>query len=113
MLPMCYLIWLHFFPGSTRPNEFGGSFAGDDLNTMSLREPNGVAGGIAAPGSHTTGHAGPRPAVPGSPDGQSSHSFSATMIAAQGSAPTALCLHIEAHWPGASESDRWAIDSTH
>jgi hypothetical protein len=31
--------------------------------------PNRVAGGVAAPGSHTTGHAGPRPAVPGSPDG--------------------------------------------
>ncbi len=30
---------------------------------------NRVGGGIAAPASHTTGHAGPRPAVPGSPDG--------------------------------------------
>jgi hypothetical protein len=23
-------------------------------------------------------------------------------------ARSALCLHIEAHWPGASESERWA-----
>jgi hypothetical protein len=30
---------------------------------------NRVGGGIAPPASHTTGHAGPRPAVPGSPDG--------------------------------------------
>ena len=30
---------------------------------------NRVAGGIAAPGSHTTVHAGPRTAVLGSPDG--------------------------------------------
>ena len=29
----------------------------------------GSAGGIAPPASHTTGHAGPSPAVPGSPDG--------------------------------------------
>jgi hypothetical protein len=32
-------------------------------------QPNRVGGGIAPPASHTTGHAGPRPAVPGSPDG--------------------------------------------
>src|ERR1017187_3038555 len=48
--------------------------------------PNRVGGGISPPASHTTGHAGPRPAVPGSPNGLSSHSFSATMIAAQCSA---------------------------
>ena len=30
---------------------------------------NRVAGGIAPPGSHTTGHAGPRPAVPDRPEG--------------------------------------------
>ena len=30
---------------------------------------NRVGGGISPPASHTTGHAGPRPAVPGSPDG--------------------------------------------
>jgi hypothetical protein len=34
--------------------------------------PNRVAGEIALPGSHTTGHAGPRPAVPDSPEGQCS-----------------------------------------
>ena len=33
------------------------------------RTPNRVGGGISPPASHTTGHAGPRPAVPGSPDG--------------------------------------------
>jgi hypothetical protein len=33
------------------------------------RWPNRVAGWISPPGSHTTGHAGPRPAVPGIPDG--------------------------------------------
>src|SRR5450759_3728350 len=47
---------------------------------------NRVGGGISPPASHTTGHAGPRPAVPGSPNGLSSHSFSATVIAAQCSA---------------------------
>jgi len=30
---------------------------------------NRVAGGIAPPGSNTTGHAGPRPAVPDRPEG--------------------------------------------
>jgi hypothetical protein len=30
---------------------------------------NRVGGGISPPASHTTGHAGPRPAVPGSPNG--------------------------------------------
>src|ERR1035437_1413040 len=34
--------------------------------------PNRVGGGISPPASHTTGHAGPRPAVPGSPCGRSS-----------------------------------------
>jgi hypothetical protein len=33
------------------------------------RAPNRVGGGIAPPASHTTVHAGPRPAVPGSPNG--------------------------------------------
>jgi hypothetical protein len=36
------------------------------------RKPNRVGGGISPPASHTTGHAGPRPAVPGSPCGRSS-----------------------------------------
>ena len=31
--------------------------------------PNRVGGRVSPPASHTTGHAGPRPAVPGSPDG--------------------------------------------
>jgi hypothetical protein len=31
--------------------------------------PDRVAGRVAPPAYHTTGHAGPRPAVPGSPDG--------------------------------------------
>ena len=30
---------------------------------------NRVGGGISPPASHATGHAGPRPAVPGSPNG--------------------------------------------
>jgi hypothetical protein len=35
-----------------------------------MRPPsNRAAGGITAPGSHNTGHAGPRPAVPGGPCG--------------------------------------------
>src|ERR1035437_10051230 len=34
--------------------------------------PNRVGGGGSPPASHTTGHAGPRPAVPGSPCGRSS-----------------------------------------
>jgi hypothetical protein len=33
------------------------------------RSSNRVGGGISPPASHTTGHAGPRPAVPGSPNG--------------------------------------------
>jgi hypothetical protein len=33
---------------------------------------NRVGGGFSPPASHTTGHAGPRPAVPGSPCGRSS-----------------------------------------
>ena len=36
---------------------------------MSSAMANRVGGGISPPASHTTGHAGPRPAVPGSPDG--------------------------------------------
>jgi hypothetical protein len=48
--------------------------------------PNRVAGRVAPPACHTTGHAGPRPAVPGSPCGMTGHSFSATMVAAGSSA---------------------------
>src|SRR6266404_4368917 len=46
-------------------------------------EANRVGGGVAPPASHTTVHAGPRTAVPGSPCGRSSHSFSATVTAAR------------------------------
>ena len=53
---------------------------------MSNRDAQSGRRGDCPPASHTTGPAGPRPAVPGSPDGQSSHSFSATVVAAQGSA---------------------------
>jgi hypothetical protein len=52
---------------------------GEGLNML----PNRVGGRVAPPASHTTVHAGPRTAVPGSPCGRSSHSFSATLIAAQ------------------------------
>src|SRR2546425_6465824 len=38
------------------------------------------------PASHTTVHAGPRTAVPGSPCGMTQHSFSATRVAAGSSA---------------------------
>jgi hypothetical protein len=44
---------------------------------------NRVGGRVAPPASHTTVHAGPRTAVPGSPCGRSSHSVSATVIAAR------------------------------
>jgi hypothetical protein len=40
-----------------------------DAALQSLSWPNRVGGGISPPASHTTGHAGPRPAVPGSPCG--------------------------------------------
>ena len=36
------------------------------------RSANRVGGRVSPPASHTTGHAGPRPAVPGSPCGRSS-----------------------------------------
>src|ERR1019366_931071 len=51
-----------------------------EMGYLVLRAANRVGGGIAPPASHTTGHAGPRPAIPGSPPGLSSNSFSATMI---------------------------------
>jgi hypothetical protein len=38
-------------------------------NPAAKASPNRVGGGISPPASHTTGHAGPRPAVPGSPNG--------------------------------------------
>src|ERR1051326_5765000 len=47
---------------------------------------NRVGGRVASPASHPIGHAGPRPAVPGSPCGITQHSFSATMVAAGSSA---------------------------
>src|ERR1039457_6909086 len=59
---------------------------------------NRVGGGISPPASHTTGHAGPRPAVPGSPNGLSSQSFSATVIAAQ-------CSANRLHRPGNKTTD--------
>jgi hypothetical protein len=48
-----------------------------------MRRFNRVGGRVAPPASHTTVHAGPRTAVPGSPCGRSSHSVSATVIAAR------------------------------
>ena len=60
--------------------------------------PNRVGGRVSPPASHTTGHAGPRPAVPGSPNGLSSHSFSATVIAAQ-------CSANRLHRPGNKTTD--------
>jgi len=53
------------------------------MNRAAERSPNRVGGRVAPPASHTTVHAGPRTAVPGSPCGGTQHSFSATRIAAQ------------------------------
>ena len=58
-------------------------------------QPNRVGGRVAPPGSHTTVHAGPRTAVPGSPCGRSSHSFSATVIAAQMLSRSASSLRVK------------------
>src|SRR5882724_3156710 len=54
-----------------------------DLRDRQNPNPNRVGGRVAPPASHTTVHAGPRTAVPGSPCGSSSHSFSATVTAAR------------------------------
>jgi hypothetical protein len=56
---------------------------------------NRVAGRVSPPGSHTTVHAGPRTAVPGSPCGRSSHSFSATVIAARMLSRSASSLRVK------------------
>ena len=48
-----------------------------------MRSANRVAGRVGPPGSHTTVHAGPRTAVPGSPLWIEQHSFSAMVIAAR------------------------------
>src|SRR6266404_2195519 len=53
---------------------------------MKRPRANRVGGRVAPPASHTTVHAGPRTAVPGSPCGMTQHSFSATMVAAGSSA---------------------------
>jgi hypothetical protein len=58
-------------------------------------EANRVAGRVSPPGSHTTVHAGPRTAVPGSPCGRSSHSFSATVIAARMLSRSASSLRVK------------------
>ena len=57
--------------------------------------PNRVARRVAPPGSHTTVHAGPRTAVPGSPCGSSSHSFSATVTAARMLSWSASSLRVQ------------------
>jgi hypothetical protein len=58
----------------------------EEMERLRPLPPNRVGGRVAPPSSHTTGHAGPRPAVPDSPCGMTQPSFSAAMVAAHSSA---------------------------
>ena len=63
-------IWLVSMPN---PKSDGQVIVGRlPIEVATATPANRVGGGIAPPASHTTGHAGPRPAIPGSPPGLSS-----------------------------------------